>query len=448
LTPDRAMGEAAALFSAGRLDDAHAAAQAIAASHPGYFHAWHLLAVIAARRGDFSTSIDLATRALSIAPNPEALSNRGAALRRLDRIEEALADYDRALALAPNGVETWNNRGVALAALNRHGEALAAYDRALAMNPQHLTARFNRGLSRLITGDFTGGWEDHEARWGGSDTQAPRREFVQPQWKGGSLEGARLLLHAEQGLGDMIQFARYVPLARERGAAIVIEAQLPLVALLRESFPDATVVARGDPLPPFDLHCPMLSLPLAFRTTLGTIPAQVPYLKANDERLAHWRDRLGPASRPRVGLSWSGSATLANDRHRSIPLEALAPLLVLDCDFVSLQKDVRASDAAALAAHPNLRHFGDELVDLRDTAALACLVDLVVSVDTAAAHVAGALGRKTWILLPFAPDWRWLLDRGDTPWYPTAKLFRQAARGDWTAVIDRVTIEARGLGRG
>jgi hypothetical protein len=246
----------------------------------------------------------------------------------------------------------------------------------------------------------------------------------------------------------MIQFSRYVPMARQRGAQVVIEAHAPLLALLRESFPEVTVVPRGDRLPPFDLHCPMLSLPLAFRTTLETIPASVPYLRAGDQHIARWRERLGPQARPRIGLAWSGSATLANDRNRSIGLAALAPLLDLDCDFVSLQKDVRESDAAALRERANLRHFDEALVDLRDTAALASLVDVVISVDTATAHVAGALGRKTWILLPFASDWRWLLDREDTPWYPSARLFRQPMRGDWEAVIARVASELPRIGHG
>jgi hypothetical protein len=211
-----------------------------------------------------------------------------------------------------------------------------------------------------------------------------------------------------------------------------------LVDLVRDCFPGLQALARGEALPAFDLHCPMLSLPLAFRTTLESIPADVPYLRAGEARVRLWRERLGPPQRRRIGLAWSGSQTLANDRNRSIALERLAPLLTLDLDFVSLQKDLRERDRAALSAHRNLLHVGERLEDFRDVAALAELVDLVISVDTAAAHLAGAMAKPAWVLLPFAPDWRWLLGRDDSPWYPGTRLFRQSQRGDWRGVIDRV----------
>jgi hypothetical protein len=266
----------------------------------------------------------------------------------------------------------------------------------------------------------------------------PRRRLGKPLWLGEYPLGRKtILLTAEQGFGDVIQFARYAPLLARSGAQVVLEAPPDLMGLLGR-MEGVVVVARGAPLPPFDVHCPLGSLPLALKTDPAAIPAPIPYLAAGGERLAEWRTRLAGVAAPRVALAWSGSPTHPNDRNRSLVLAQLAPLFALDrIAFVSVQREPR-EDAQAVAAARPLVHLGAELKDFDDTAAVLALCDLVVSVDTAVAHVAGAIGRPVWILLPYQPDWRWKLDRTDSPWYPTARLYRQSAPGDWGGVIARV----------
>ncbi|HET9576592.1 MAG TPA: tetratricopeptide repeat protein, partial [Usitatibacter sp.] len=336
-----ALRQAAALFAANRLDEAQALGSSLARARPDLFHAHHLLAAIAARRGRWEECVAASTRALQLQPgHAEALANRGAALRMLGRIDEALADYDRALAAAPDAPETHNNRGVALAALNRHREAIASYSRALELRPAYDRARFNRAMSRLVTGDFAGGWKDHESRWTGSEMHQGPRRLPGRAWDGREdLRGKTLLLYAEQGLGDAIQFARYATLAARRGARVLLEAHAPLKELLARIEGVAGAFALGEPLPAFDLHCALMSLPLAFGPTLDTIPHDTPYLAAPAEHAAKWRERLRGCEGLRVGLAWSGSRTLRNDANRSIALSRLAPLAAPGRTLVSVQKD-------------------------------------------------------------------------------------------------------------
>jgi len=266
-----------------------------------------------------------------------------------------------------------------------------------------------------------------------------RKSFGKPLWLGEyPLTRKTILVHAEQGLGDVIQFARYVPQLARGGAKVVMEVHRELVALLLRLEGVASVVGRGAALPAYDVHCPVGSLPLALRTEAATIPANVPYLAATDERIAKWRERIGSLPSPRVAVAWSGSADHANDRNRSIAFERVAPLFAGQGSFISVQRELRAGDADALARLPNVTHLGDALTDFDDTAAVMAFADLVISVDTSVVHLAGAMGRPVWVLLPFQPDWRWLLDREDSPWYSTARLFRQPKPGDWESVIARV----------
>ena len=289
----------------------------------------------------------------------------------------------------------------------------------------------------LLAGDFSTGWREHE--WRLKSHPELQRAFVQPLWLGDTpLAGKTILLHAEQGLGDTLQFCRYAPLVAAQGARVVLEVQTPLVELLRDLAGIASVVARGEPLPAFDLHCPLLSLPLAFGTTLDTIPAHIPYLHAPSERMAAWQARLGATTRPRIGLVWSGNAGHKRDRARSIPLYALMPLFDLDAAFVSLQKEVRAADAAVLQQTAKIIDVSPALETFADTAALIAQLDLVIAVDTSVAHLTGALGKPLWLLLPAAPDWRWLTARDDSPWYPTARLFRQTDTRVWGPVVARM----------
>lgn len=398
-------------------------------------------------RGNALTELGRATEALAdydtalgMAPgHPLALYNRGNALRLLDRQQEAIACYDQTLAAMPQHLNAWLNRGQALAALNRHQDAIASYGRALALQPDLADAHFNAAMSFLTLGDYARGFAEYEWRWKRTGMTAPKF-FRRPPWLGETpLAGKTIVLHAEQGLGDTVQFVRYVPRLAEMGARVVLEVPPALKPLLTGVDGAASVVGRGEPLPPYDLHCPLGSLPLALKTDASNIPAEIPYLRASESALAKWRPRLEALPSPRIALSWSGNASHPNDRNRSLSLAQLEPLLSTpNTNFISVQRELRDADAQALRRDPRILDLGPELNDFSDTAAVLTLADLVISVDTSVSHVAGALGRPTFLLLPFQPDWRWLLDRDTSPWYPALRLFRQSVAGDWTSVIARV----------
>ena len=303
-------------------------------------------------------------------------------------------------------------------------------------------AHCNAAALRLLRGDFARGWPDYEWRWMKQSVVLANRMFTQPLWRGEPIAGKTILLHGEQGLGDTIQFCRYVPLVAARGARVILEVQKPLQALIN-GLGAAQVIAKGDPLPQFDLHCPLLSLPLAFGTTMETIPSANAYLAAPVQPSTAWQARLAATPRPRIGLAWSGRAGHERDRERSIGLRAFLPLLETGATIVSLQKEVRAEDAIVLKDRGDILNAGEELGDFSDTAALMSQLDLVISVDTSAAHLAGALGKPVWILVTHIPDWRWLLERDDSPWYPTARLFRQDATGTWDGALAHVHTAAR-----
>jgi tetratricopeptide (TPR) repeat protein len=422
--------------------------------------------------------------ALAADPNHvEALHRRGNALYRLKRLDAALADYERVLALRPNNIDVLNNRGGALAELGRLDQAFASYDRASAIDPSvpevlinkgHVCAdqhRFDEALScyaaaaahpilrpeaefgaslvRLRLGQFAQGWRDYEWRWQQASWAQQRRDFTAPLWLGQEpLCGKTILLHAEQGFGDTLQFMRYAKLIAGLGATALLEVQAALKPLLSGIEGIAQIFARGELLPAFDLHCPLMSLPLALGTTLDTIPADIPYIRAPAARIAQWQARLGLPRSLRVGVVWAGSAVHKNNHNRSIALERFDSLLsVPDIAFVSLQNELNSADAATLARHANVIPLGGELRDFADTAAVVSLLDVVVSADTAMVHLAGALGRPVCVLLPFSPDFRWLLERQDSPWYPTARLFRQPQFGDWDSVLGRVKDELGSLAR-
>jgi hypothetical protein len=381
-------------------------------------------------------------QALALAPShAEALYNRGNVLQELRRPEEALASYDRALACKPDYVEACNNRGNALRELKRLDEALASYQSALALRHDYAPAHWNEAIWRLLMADFERGWEKYEWRWELADELwgfGSRPTFAQPAWDGsGDIAGKTILLHAEQGYGDTIQFCRYVPLVAQKGANVILAVQPPLERLLSR-FGGAQTVAHGEEEPAFDLHCPLMSLPRAFHTRLETIPPPVPP-SVPPELTKAWEARLRRPGTPRVGIAWSGRPSHKNDHNRSIPLRAMLGLLDLPIEVVSLQKEVRGEDQDILDAHAaGITHFGPALTDFLETAALVASMDVVITVDTAVAHLACTLGRPTWILLPFIPDWRWLLERKDSPWYPTARLFRQPGIADWDSVMQEV----------
>jgi tetratricopeptide (TPR) repeat protein len=392
-------------------------------------------------------------RAVALKPDfAEGHSNRGNALRQLQRFDEALASHARAIALEPDFVEAHCNRGSVLQDMGRFDEALASYDHAIGIKPDFADARFNAGAARLLAGDFARGWQDHEWRWGLAQLQSTKRPFAQPQWRGSDeIAGKTILIHAEQGLGDTLQFCRYLPYVAERAGHVVFEVQKPLHALMTSLAGGATVVARGDPLPDFDLHCPLLSLPLAFGTLLDSIPAQMPYLSAAENKIRAWRDRFGKHNRPRIGLVWAGNprkelpGSNRIDRQRSLTFDRLAPLLdVSGCEFFSLQKgDDAVAQIQSSALRERVTDWTDELNDFTDTAALIENLDLVIAVDTSVAHLAGALAKPFWLLNRYATCWRWLLNRDDSPWYPTARQFRQNESRSWDNVLEQMQIALR-----
>jgi tetratricopeptide (TPR) repeat protein len=397
--------------------------------------------------GRFAEAVAQYDAVLAMTPgHAETHVNRGNALTALGRAAEAIAAYEQALAIRPDYVKALIGRGAAFQALNRHGEALADFERVIALDKTNADAQHNAALASLTLGDYRRGFERHEWRWQRSGMPARRRNLGKPLWLGEySLARKRILICAEQGLGDTIQFVRYAPALARMGATVVLEVPRALATLLSRLEGVAQVAVRGDPLPPFDVHCPLGSLPRALRTEPSTIPAEIPYLKASEERVAAWRERIERLPSPRIAIAWSGSGDHANDRNRSIALSRLAPMLEHHAGFISIQRDLRDEDAQELARLPQLAHVGAELVDFDDTAAVVTLADLVIAVDTSVVHLAGALGRPTWVLLPFSPDWRWMLEREDSAWYPTARLFRQPAPGDWESVIARVREALRNL---
>jgi Flp pilus assembly protein TadD len=393
--------------------------------------------------------------ALRLRPDtPEAHNNLGYALQALGRPAEAEASYRAALQLRPNYPEAHNNLGTVLNALGRPVEAEASCREALHLRPDAPEAHFTLAYALLLAGRLEAGWKEYEWRWQTTQLSGRARDFLAPLWDGAAIDDRTILLHAEQGFGDTLQFCRYVPLVAS-GARIVLEVQAPLVRLLSRLPGITAIVAHGDGLPPFDVHCPLLSLPGAFGTTLDTIPAATPYLSADAALAANWHQRLTGLGGLRIGLVWAGSRRLnrpeeaAFDRRRSIALDAMAPFCETSgVSFVSLQKDQLAAQAAYPPQGMTLHDFTAELYDFADTAALIANLDLVISVDTSVAHLAGALGKPVWLLNRFDTCWRWLLNRDDSPWYPTLRQFRQPAPGDWDSVICEVRDALRRLAAG
>lgn len=379
-------------------------------------------------------------KSLAINPDyPEALNNRANTLRYLNRLEEALNDYTRATQLEPDYAQALSNRGNVLKDLQRTDEALLNYAQALAIDPSHHESNWNESLCRLLMGDFEAGWAKYEARWFTAMQKKTRPTFEQPLWLGQeSLQGKTILLHAEQGFGDTIQLARYVPMVRDLGATVLLQVQPALNALLADLDGVRQFIKTRDELKNFDYYCPLLTLPHALKTTLNTIPWNGSYIHAAPERVARWREQLGPPTGPRAGLVWSGNPKHENDHNRSIALEKLTRLRAPGVQFFSLQKEVRDSDQAALQSRADITQVNHELGDFTDTAALIELLDVVITVDTSIAHLAGAMGKPVWVLLPYAPDWRWMLGRNDSPWYPSIRLFRQPVVMDWDSVVDEV----------
>jgi hypothetical protein len=407
------------------------------------FGALKKLAASLKRLGRSEEALEAYAAVLALKPDDlDALNECGGLCTWLGRPAEAIAYYDRALGVAPRTVELLINKGTSQVALNRFAAALESFNAAAAIDPGRAEAHYNASLVRLRLGDYEAGWREYEWRWQKHDPAGKRREIGAPLWLGEQpLQGKTILLLAEQGLGDTIHFLRYVPLVAALGATVILGVQAPLKAIAATVSGVAVVLGEGEPAPQIDFYCPLLSLPLAFKTRLATVPANIPYLRPDDERLAKWRHRLPASGRLRVGICWAGNKTHLNDRNRSVPLERFAKVLAVpNLDFISVQKEVGTSQARILSDH-GVNQLGQEFGDFADTAAVVSMLDLLMTVDTSIAHLGGAMGKAIALLLPFSPDFRWLLDRTDSPWYPTMRLFRQPAIGDWDVPLARLRQE-------
>jgi tetratricopeptide (TPR) repeat protein len=454
--PDVLNNRGNALNGLGRHDDALACFARALAARPDYIAAQFNLGSTLLALGRLDEALARFDATLKTAPNhAETLCHRGNALMTLNRLDEALGSYFAAARAAPDNPVMLHNLAHTLRLSGRPREAQAAAEAAARLKPDYAEAHFENGLALLALGRLREGFAAHEWRWATAEFASQRRHFTAPQWQGGdltpgSLSGRTLLVHAEQGFGDTLHFVRYLPLLADTGATVILEVQPQLKSLLSGIAGASMVVARGEALPAFDLHCPLMSLPHAFATALDSIPANVPYLAAEPARIAHFAGRLAEAPGRKIGLVWAGESRKhdpkANviDARRSISLAQFAPLATLGgVTFVSLQKGAPAAQALTPPSGMTLIDWTAELEDFADTAALIAGLDLVVSVDTAVAHLAGGLGKPVWILSRYAGCWRWLDGREDSPWYPTARLFHQRTPGAWDEVVTRVNEELR-----
>jgi tetratricopeptide (TPR) repeat protein len=430
--------------AAGRYDEAEANYREAIHLAPDHARAHNNLGGVLHMQGRLDEALACYRRALELDPaQPEANQNYATLSRDDGARELAVAGYLRQISANPNDAGAFGNLAATYAELGRHPEALASFERAIAIDPGRAEAHYGRALLLLLCGDYAQGWKEFEWRWRIGAYNAPAHRFSQPMWDGARIDGA-VLLHAEQGFGDMLQFVRYAPKVAERCSEVILECPPALEPLLQGVEGVGRVVARGAPLPPFASHLPMMSLPRIFGTTLESIPWRGPYLHADPQRVAEWRrivDAEG-AAEIKVGLVWAGNPRNWTDRGRSVSLESLAPLArAPGAVFYSVQKGEAGAQAASPPAGMKIVDLTLRLRDFADTAALLNCLDLVISVDTAVAHLAGAMGIPTWVLLPHVPDWRYLLERSDSPWYPAMRLFRQDAAGDWSGVVERMAAE-------
>jgi tetratricopeptide (TPR) repeat protein len=425
------------LLSLGRCEEAVETGRRALELDPDLVEAQINLGAALAELGQLAEACSWYRRAIRARPDfPSAHNNLGAALVKLDRVDEAVEHCRRAITLKPDYAQAHYNLGAALEQQGQFAAARASYDKAIALAPDLVDAQWNRALALLRDGDWVRGWPAYEWRWRRRH-QPPRNESC-PLWRGEPLAGHTILLHAEQGIGDTIQFVRYVPDVAASGVRIVLAVQQPLRELMTANFGrSATIITRGDVPPPYDVQCPLLSLPLAFGTTLDSIPCEHPYLSADPIVTGQWRDRIGGGTQLKVGLAWAGSSQHVNDHNRSVAFAQLLPLHGTNAQWFSLQVGERADDVVA-DPFKRITNHSDLLTNFAETAGMIACLDLIVSVDTAVAHLAGALGKPVWLLVPFVPDWRWLTERDDSPWYPTLRLFRQREHGDWREVIQRV----------
>ena len=401
------------------------------------------LAAALARQGRLEEAGAACQKAIELAPqNVGAYLNLGIIRSKRDDLEGAVEAYGKAVSIDPNSPEAFTNLGVGLSNLGMSEAAIEASSRAIELRPLDAELHYNHAMLLLLAGDLKAGFREFEWRLSHPAPKFRPRSFDVPRWRGEHRNGKTLLIHAEQGLGDSLHFVRFVSAVAATGGPVVLQVQPPLVELMRDSL-DVTVITRDEVAPPFDLHVPLMSLPHELATTIDTIPAEVPYLEVAPAKATEWRERLANTCGLKVGVVWAGSAGHRHDRMRSLPAEMFLPgLLMSGVQLFSLQMEPRAADRAVLEQlKGGVVDLAPSLTNFADTAAAVSAMDLVISVDTAVAHLAGALGKPTWILLPHILDWRWFYERADTPWYPTARLFRQPRSRDWASVLDRLPLE-------
>lgn len=434
---------ACALKATGQLPEALAALRRAVSLDPAYADAHYNLGNVYAALGDYQTALSAYHAALALRPNDiEMLLALAKAWHHLEQSAPALTALAQVLSLAPSSADAYNTLGAVHEQCGEIAAARDAYRQAVDLEPGRVDAQLSLGAAELRLGHFPAGWRGYAfrpAQGGVPDPLALTRQPVKP----GALAGKSVLLYAEQGLGDTLQFARFAPLLVDAGVTVGLVVQPPLQALLAASLPTLRVLAQGETLPVADAHWPLLSLPLVFDTTLASIPVPVPYVQAPKGAVARWASRLprSNARTLRVGVAWSGNPKHENDRRRSIPLTLFSTLMAgVDGLFCVLQTEIRSADRAILPRLGNLIDLSAEIDDYVDTAAMVANLDLIVTVDTSVAHLAGAMGKAVWVLLPDVADWRWLLGREDSPWYPSMRLFRQRARGDWAEVLQRVAV--------
>jgi tetratricopeptide (TPR) repeat protein len=440
---------AQALHAARRPEEALATLDSILLSEPDHLGALESRGNVLLESGRAQEALAMFERLMAAhGRQPVALANASAALLRLGRPAQALGLADEALRAQPQHRESLHNKVRALLDLLRVDEALQLSLQATRLYPQDADLRWNLAVAHLLLGDLLPGWQAYESRWQatGFGRAGAAPTFERPRWMGAeSLGGGSIFLHAEQGLGDSIQFLRYVPLVAAQAREVLLQVQPALAPLASGLASNCRVLLPGESLPPTDWECPLLSLPAAFGTSLQAVPSAVPYLHAEAALAQEWASRLPQDGRRRVGIVWSGNPRHTNDQNRSLRLAAFRAFETSACSFVALQPEIRESDQTEFEAWHGLIDAGPSLRNFADTAALLQALDLVITVDTSVAHLAGALGRPVWILLPYAPDWRWMLDRADTPWYPTATLYRQPAIGAWAPVLERVQADLQRL---
>jgi len=394
-------------------------------------------------QGQLLEAVQCFRQALSINPHyAKAHNNLGIVLSSQGQLTEAVACFQRALQIDPGDVNARYNLGIAYKDLGQLDEAADYYEQTLRLVPQHANARWNRSHLLLLRGDYQRGWPEYESRW--TQPDHVQRHLDRPRWDGSPLQGKTILLYYEQGFGDTLQFIRYAPLVKRLGGRVLFECQPALLGLLERMVGIDQLVAVGSSLPPFDYQVPLLSLPGLFQTTLATIPADIPYLQISPELVRSWGKKLQRLDGFKVGIVWQGNPKFASDRKRSFPLAHFEPLSrVKGVVLVSLQKGPGTAQLRASAGRAAILDLGEQLEDFTDTAAVMKNLDLIVSSDTSVPHLAGALGVHVWTVLQLMPDWRWLLGREDSPWYPTMRLFRQNRRGDWAEVMDHVAAALR-----